>query len=130
VKKPIIVAVALAAFALPATALALTTSDAKPTTISLSGANGVTNCTRFPYTTTAKLDVLAQITISLNGTKVKSLRATNVAAGNHTIRWCGKGTTGALVAPGVYTWHIQTRHYAHTPGLSPATPDRKLTVIA
>ncbi len=113
----------------PATAFALTTAPAKPQTISLTSAGGVANCTRFPYTTTAKSDKLVQITISLNGTKIKSLRAADVPAGTHTIRWCGKDASSVLVAPGAYTWHVQTKHLQGD-ALSPASVDRTITVIA
>ena len=129
-KKPVIVAATLALLAAPATAFALTSSPALPTTFSLSSAGGVANCTKLPYVTTAKNDVLVQITISSAGVKIKSLRAHDVPAGKHVIRWCGKDNTGAYVAPGQFTWHVQTRHLAGQVGLSPATPDRVDTVIA
>lgn len=128
-KKSLLATAAVVMLAVPASAFALTTSPAKPQTISLSSAGGVANCTRLPYATTAKLDVLAQITISLNGTKVRSLRAANVAAGSHTIRWCGHDPAGANVAPGTYTWHVQTKHLKGDP-LGTATADRTLTVVA
>ncbi len=128
-KTSVIVAAAFAAIALPASAFALASSPAKPTTISISG-TGAPTCTYLPYSTTAKSDALAQITILQGTTKIKSLRATNVPAGNHTIRWCGKDTAAALVAPGAYLWHVQTRHYAGTGGLSTPTVNRQINVIA
>jgi flagellar hook assembly protein FlgD len=129
-KKIAIVAAATALLAVPASAFALTTSPAVPATFSLSGANGVPTCTVFPYTTTAKSDHLAIITVFSAGVKVKSIRRTDVPAGKHTMRWCGKNNTGGVVTPGAYTWNVKTRHFAGTVGYGPATAVRTVTVVA
>lgn len=129
-KKTMIAAAATALLAVPASAFALTTSPAVPTTFSLTGANSAPTCTVFPYTTTAKNDHLAVITVFSAGVKIKSIRRTDVPAGKHSMRWCGKNNTGGFVTPGAYTWNVKTRHLAGTIGYGPATPVRTVTVVA
>lgn len=93
----------------PATALAVTTSQAQPPTISLTSAGGVARCTKLPYNLQSlRHKVILRIAKSESRTAkaVKHTRLRNVKAGNHTFGWCGKNDGGKAVTPGTYYWRV------------------------
>jgi len=55
-----------------------------------------------PQRSEASLDVYDII-----GRRVRSWRWGSLSAGNHSVEWDGRGTTGALLAPGVYVCRLQ-----------------------
>jgi hypothetical protein len=99
----------------PATALAVTTQQAQPPTISLSMAGGVPRCTKLPFTLLSlRHKVILRISRSESNTAkaVKHTRLRDVKAGAHTFGWCGKTDLGKAVKPGVYFWRVGTTQKA------------------
>jgi hypothetical protein len=94
----------------PATAaLAVTTQQAQPPTISLTASGGLPRCTKLPYTLlSARHKVILRISRSTrSGAKaVKHTRLKNVSAGNHHFGWCGKNDAGNPVKPATYFWRV------------------------
>lgn len=92
----------------PATALAVTTQQAQPPTISIS-ANGAPRCTKLPFfLVSARHKVILRITRT-EGTGAKAFKHTrlrDVKAGSHTFGWCGKTDFGRTVKPGEYFWRV------------------------
>jgi flagellar hook assembly protein FlgD len=102
----------------PATALAVTTQQAQPPTISLSNAGGVPRCTTLPYNLkSARHKVILRISRSESNTAkaVKHTRLRDIKAGNHTFGWCGKTDAGKAVKPGVYFWRVGATQRAGEP---------------
>lgn len=102
----------------PATALAVTTQQAQPPTISLTASGGAPKCTKLPYTLTSlRHKVILRISKSeATGAKaVKHTRLRDVKAGAHTFGWCGKNDVGNPVKPGVYFWRVGTTQKAGSP---------------
>jgi hypothetical protein len=99
----------------PATALAVTTQQAQPPTISLTAAGGVPRCTKLPYTLLSlRHKVILRISRSTakSAKAVKHTRLRDVKAGSHFFGWCGKTDLGNAVKPGVYYWRVGTTQKA------------------
>jgi flagellar hook assembly protein FlgD len=93
----------------PATALAVTTQQAQPPTISLTASGGIPRCTKLPYNIKSlRHKVILRISRSTaaNAKAIKHTRLRDVKAGNHTFGWCGKTDLGNAVKPGVYFWRV------------------------
>jgi flagellar hook assembly protein FlgD len=102
----------------PATALAVTTQQAQPPTISLTASGGVPRCTKLPYTIKSlRHKVILRISRSTKSTAraVKHTRLRDVKAGKHTFGWCGKTDLGKPVKPGVYFWRVGATQKAGAP---------------
>lgn len=99
----------------PATALAVTTQQAQPPTISLTASGGVPRCTKLPYSLKSlRHKVILRISRSeaSSAKAVKHSRLRDVKAGSHTFGWCGKNDAGKAVKPGVYYWRVGTTQKA------------------
>ncbi len=111
--------IATAAFLIfPATALAVTTQQAQPPTISLTGAGGASTCTKLPYfILSARHKVILRIsrTESATAPAIKHTRLRDVKAGHHTFGWCGKTDAGKPVKPGEYFWRVGATARAGAP---------------
>jgi flagellar hook assembly protein FlgD len=95
--------------AFPATALAVTSQQAQPPTISLTGAGGAAICTKLPYfIVSARHKVILRIsrTESATAKAIKHTRLRDVKAGHHTFGWCGKTDAGKPVKPGEFFWRV------------------------
>lgn len=102
----------------PATALAVTTEQAVPPTISLTASGGVPRCTKLPYTIKSlRHKVILRISRSTAaGAKaIKHTRLRDVKAGTHHFGWCGKNDLGKSVKPGVYYWRVGATQKAGSP---------------
>jgi hypothetical protein len=94
----------------PATALAVTTGQAQPTTISISG-TGAPKCTKLPYNILSlRHKVILRITRSTaaSAKAVKHIRLRNVKGGNYHFDWCGHDDITHQVKPGTYYWRVGT----------------------
>jgi flagellar hook assembly protein FlgD len=103
--------------AFPAAALAVTTQQAQPPTISIS-ANGAPRCTKLPFfLLSARHKVILRITRTQSATAkaVKHTRLREVKAGSHHFGWCGKTDLGRTVKPGVYFWRVGATQKAGGP---------------
>jgi flagellar hook assembly protein FlgD len=92
----------------PATALAVTTGQAQPVKISISG-TGAPKCTKLPYNVlSVRHKVILRITRSTKASAkaVKHIRLRNVPAGNHDFTWCGHDDITHQVKPGTYYWRV------------------------
>jgi flagellar hook assembly protein FlgD len=101
----------------PATALAVTTQQAQPPTISIS-ANGAPRCTKLPFFILSKRHkVILRIsrTEGASAKAIKHTRLRDVAAGHHTFGWCGKTDFGKTVKPGEYFWRVGATAKAGAP---------------
>jgi hypothetical protein len=101
----------------PATALAVTTGPAQPTTISISG-TGAPKCTKLPYNImSVRHKVILRITRSTaaSAKAVKHIRLRNVKGGNYTFNWCGHDDITHEVKPGTYFWRVGATAKAGAP---------------
>jgi hypothetical protein len=101
----------------PATALAVTTGQAQPPTISLSG-TGAPMCTKLPYhVSSLRHKIILRITRSTKASAkaVKHIRLRNVKAGNYHFNWCGHLDSGHPVTPGTFFWRVGATAAAGSP---------------
>lgn len=101
----------------PATALAVTTGQAQPPTISISG-TGAPRCTKLPYNIRSlRHKVILRITrnTAASAKAVKHIRVRNVKGGNYTFNWCGHDDSTHPVKPGTYYWRVGATARAGAP---------------
>ena len=125
--------VVAAMFAVPATAVAVTTAPAKPTTISLSGAGGVRTCVHFTFT--LNTSVYRHVDIILHQASQPTFFDVIKSGGDRgssTAHYCPASQTKRI---GGYTWYAcvtpkrlnYAKHKVHCTSFS---TKRWFTVIA
>src|SRR5262245_12813947 len=101
----------------PATALAVTTQQAQPPTISGS-ASGAPRCTKLlDSVQSLRHNVSLRIsrTVGASAKGITHTRLRDVKAGSHAFGWCGKTDFGKTVKPGVYFWRVGATAKAGAP---------------